>query len=106
MPGGYDSVDDVWHTIKWDGGEKFYEYTEWLKFIIQHFLMPGAQALTGTGPVIPGGAADSLNPAGHALTGVIEWQGEESDDMGRIVVRDNVVMTQVAGRSYGEIAEV
>jgi hypothetical protein len=106
VPGGYDSETDTYGIIKWDGGEKFYDYVEWMKFIIQHFFMPGAWALSGTGPAVPGGAATSLDPAGHVLNGVIEWQGEEGSDAGRIVVKDNAVMTQVATRSYGDFNEI
>lgn len=58
--------------IEWDGGEKFYEYVEWLKYLIQHFLQPW----------------------GYVLTGKCKWQGEESDDRGIITVKDNKVTTR------------
>jgi hypothetical protein len=56
-------------TIEWDGGEKFYEYIEWLEYIIEHFLKPW----------------------GYVLDGVVEWSGEEHGDIGRILVEKNKV---------------
>lgn len=55
--------------IRWDEGEKFYHYIEWLKYLIQNFLKPW----------------------GYTLNGEVEWQGEEPDDAGIIKVKDNVV---------------
>ena len=60
--------------IVWDEGEKFYEYTEWLRYLIEHFLAPW----------------------GYKLNGTVEWRGEEDDDRGRIVVKDNIVTVLVA----------
>ena len=60
--------------IEWDGGEKFYNYVEWLEYWIQHFLKPW----------------------GYTLNGEISWEGEERDDMGRIIVEDNKVSTKIA----------
>lgn len=55
-------------TIEWDGGEKFYNYTEWLEYIIAHFLIPW----------------------GHNLNGEVDWYGDDVDDRGTITVKDNV----------------
>jgi hypothetical protein len=60
--------------IEWDGGEKFYEYVEWIRYLIDAVLAPKDYVLNGT----------------------VEWQGEESDDRGRIVVKDNEVTIQSA----------
>ncbi len=60
--------------IDWDGGEKFYSYTEWITYLIKHFLAPW----------------------GYKLNGIVEWNGEEQGDMGRIVITDNAVTTQFA----------
>jgi hypothetical protein len=60
--------------IEWDGGEKFYNYTEWLKYIIEHFLKPW----------------------GYVLEGDVEWFGEERDDRGMIMVENNNVTTKRA----------
>ena len=59
-------------VLSWDGGEKFYNYVEWLKYIIEHFLTPW----------------------GVTITGVVRWRGEEFSDTGSIVVTDNVVDVQ------------
>src|SRR5690242_19132511 len=31
-------------AIAWDGGEKFYDSPEWMQYLIDHFLKPGAVA--------------------------------------------------------------
>lgn len=56
-------------VLEWDGGEKFYNYTEWLEYLIKHFF----------------------HPLGYVLNGTVTWQGEEEDDCGTIQVTDNVV---------------
>lgn len=61
--------DDAGECIEWNGGEKFYNYVEWLEYLVQHFL----------------------SVWGYVLNGTVEWQGEDSRDIGRIVVENNVV---------------
>ena len=58
--------------LKWDGGEKFYEYEKWLDYLIDNFF----------------------DPLGYVLNGDIEWQGEEYDDFGTIHVENNLVDMQ------------
>jgi hypothetical protein len=55
--------------IEWNGMEKFYDYTEWLAYLIEHFL----------------------EPWGYVLNGEVEWQGEDLEDLGKLVVKDNMV---------------
>lgn len=55
--------------LAWDGGEKFYNYEEWLNYLIDRFFAP----------------------LGYVLNGDITWQGEAFDDFGTIHVVDNVV---------------
>lgn len=55
--------------LVWDGNEKFYEYVDWLKYIIKSFL----------------------NPNDITLTGVITWGGEDRNDIGTIIVEENKV---------------
>ena len=65
--------------ICWDQGEKFYDYIEWLVYVIEHYLKPW----------------------GYHLNGEVEWFGSERGDLGKIVVADNVV-TVLQGRvTYG-----
>ena len=67
--------------LQWDGGEKFYNYVEWLKYLINHFF----------------------EPWGIKLNGTIEWEGEDHSDTGRIIVTDNVVKTQVGVTTYKDV---
>jgi hypothetical protein len=76
--------------IVWDGGEKFYDSPEWMKYIIAHFLAPGAIAKSEL-PFLQ---------ANHTVSGTIEAQGEESDDRWDLVVQDNRVFT----RAYERVA--
>lgn len=56
-------------AIVWDEGEKFYEYTTWIKYLIENFLKPW----------------------GYTLNGSVDWDGEESEDTGTILIEDNIV---------------
>ena len=56
-------------TLSWDGSEKFYNYIEWLQYLIVHFF----------------------EPWGIKVNGEVTWQGEDSNDMGKIIVTDNVI---------------
>lgn len=53
--------------LAWDGGEKFYEYIEWLQYMIDNFF----------------------TPSGFFLNGSVEWQGEDPGDTGTIVLKNN-----------------
>ena len=46
--------------IVWDGGEKFYEYEDWLRYLCDKIL----------------------SPRGYEINGSVKFQGEESDDFG------------------------
>lgn len=61
--------------LEWDGGEKFYNYVEWLEYIIERIL----------------------KPRGYVVNGKVDWNGEDPDDAGSIVVIDNVVSTRAQG---------
>lgn len=75
-------TDDGWY-LEWDGNEKFYNYVEWLEYLIEKVLAP----------------------KGYVLNGEINWQGEDSSDVGLIKVEDNKV-TVLEGRvSYHEKSE-
>lgn len=64
--------------IEWDGGEKFYNYVEWIKYIIEKILAPKK----------------------YKLNGEVEWQGEDSRDIGIIVIKNNVVTTKRGRITY------
>lgn len=55
--------------LMWNEAEKFYNYEEWLDYLIDNFF----------------------KPLGYVLNGDISWQGEEEDDFGIIHVENNVV---------------
>lgn len=56
-------------AIVWDEGEKFYEYIPWIQYLLDHFLKPW----------------------GYVLNGTVNWEGEESGDIGVIRITNNVV---------------
>jgi hypothetical protein len=56
-------------AIEWDGGEKFYDYVEWLEYLIANFLKPW----------------------GYVLNGSVEWSGEDRGDVGVIEITNNEV---------------
>jgi hypothetical protein len=62
--------------LVWDGAEKFYDYIEWLEYLIKHFLAPW----------------------GYVLNGRVDWQGEETADRGSIIVEQNRVETALRER--------
>lgn len=55
--------------LKWDGGEKFYSFIEWLEYLVKHFFIPWKRELNGR----------------------VRWQGEDPEDIGIIRVRNNLV---------------
>lgn len=69
--------------IIWDGSEKFYNYTEWLEYLIATFLKPW----------------------GYKVNGMVEWRGEDSHDIGVIEVVDNVVTTH-KGKTISHLADI
>jgi hypothetical protein len=56
-------------AIAWDGGEKFYDYIPWLRYLMKHFLAPW----------------------GYLLNGTVTWQGEREEDQGTIRVSNNAI---------------
>ncbi len=68
--------------IKWDGGEKFYGYVEWIEYIIEKILKPRS----------------------YVLNGKVEWSGEDEDDFGTILVINNKV--EVIEGEFDELEEL
>lgn len=56
-------------AIEWDEGEKFYDYTAWLEYLIDRFL----------------------SRWGYVLNGQVSWDSEDNGDAGIIHVKDNEV---------------
>jgi hypothetical protein len=69
QPGLWCQWNIVGNRLKWDGAEKFYHYVEWLEYLIEHFFKRW----------------------GYTLNGEVLWEGEWREDMGKIIVKDNVV---------------
>jgi hypothetical protein len=65
-------------NVEWDGGEKFYNYVEWLEYLVKHFLKPW----------------------GYRLDGEVEWEGDDREDMGKIVVRNSKITVKTAKITY------
>lgn len=85
--------------IVWDGGEKFYDSSEWMKYLIDHFLKPGALASVPSAMAQERAFKDfTFN---HVLNGEITATGEDSNDHWRLVVRDNVVSVERGTVVYG-----
>ena len=62
-------INEETGVVEWNGGEKFYQYTDWLIYLIENFF----------------------EPAGYILNGEFIWIGEDSDDRGKISVVNNKV---------------
>ncbi len=65
-------LNDEGTELMWDGGEKFYSYVEWLEYLIKNFF----------------------SVWGITLNGKVDYQGEDSRDLGSITVVDNVVKVE------------
>lgn len=55
--------------LEWNESEKFYDYVEWLEYLIKNFF----------------------KPEGYVLNGSIKYNGEDDYDFGVITVKDNEV---------------
>lgn len=55
------------NCLMWNGAEKFYDYIEWLQYLLDNFLSP------------------------YIANGEISWQGEDAEDNGIISVSNNVI---------------
>ncbi len=67
-------------AIEWDGNEKFYNYEDWLRYLIDNFLRPW----------------------GHTLNGIVDYFGEDPLDLGRLIVRDNKLSVAEGHVVYSE----
>ncbi|GAA1242145.1 hypothetical protein GCM10009665_36190 [Kitasatospora nipponensis] len=70
-------------AIEWNRTEKFYDSPQWMTYLIDHFLKPGAHAQGE-----PGFESFTFD---HLLNGVIDAQGAEDWDTWQLTVRDNEV---------------
>lgn len=61
--------NDEGTAIVWNEAEKFYNYVEWLEYLVKNFL----------------------SRWGYQLNGKVIWQGEETSDSGVIYVKNNQI---------------
>ena len=66
--------------LEWNGGEKFYNYIAWLRYLINEFFIPW----------------------GRKLNGEILWYGEDREDIGKIVVENNEIKTVLGELKYDD----
>lgn len=69
--------------LEWDGGEKFYNYIEWLEWLITYYFAP--RSIT--------------------LNGVLQYQGEEISDVGYIEVVNNKVTDNKLTPKKGNVTQ-
>lgn len=66
--------------IEWDESEKFYEYVQWIEYLIEKVL----------------------EPKGYKLSGTVSYEGEDSSDFGKIVIKNNKVKVAIGKRTYSK----
>jgi hypothetical protein len=66
-------------ALEWDGGEKFCDSVEWMRYLITNFIAGGRH---------------EYFPTPRTVNGTILAQGEEASDVWRIIVVNNVVLKQ------------
>lgn len=71
-------ANDEGTELVWDEGEKFYNYVEWLDYLIETFLKLW----------------------GYTLNGEVQWYGQDREDIGKIEVTDNAVKTKAGIITY------
>lgn len=64
--------------LKWDETEKFYNYADWLVYLLDNFI----------------------KPSGYVLSGEVTWVGENYDDRGLLKIVDNVLEIYDAKITY------
>lgn len=79
-------------AIEWNEAEKFYDSVEWMQYLIDTFLKPGAALQAELAAPVPGRFYDETFSAftfDHTLNGTIDAQGEDLDDTWQLAVVDN-----------------
>jgi len=76
-------------AIRWNGNEKTYALTEWVKYIVDHFI--------GKDPIAKRENSHFAFLDGHTVEGVMYAQGEESDDTWQLHVGDGKVFERKVG---------
>lgn len=88
-------ISDDGSRIEWNGNEKFYSAAEWMAYIIDHFIRPGAEVMK-----LSTDQRSALNIpdfTGHVCNGVIGAQGEDYSDKWTLKVENNLVSVRRNG---------
>lgn len=99
-------------ALEWDGGEKFYDSEEWMRYLIDTFLSDSAalrKEIAWGHPRVEGRYyADQFGAFtfDHVLNGVIEAQGEDVSDHWWLIVHDNTVKVATIGDVIGDATKV
>jgi hypothetical protein len=91
-------------AIKWNGKEKFSHSEEWMTYLINTFLKPGAVLASELASPVPGRHYPEQFrhfTFDHELNGVIDAQGEYQDDQWQLVVAGNTVSSVHMGLDAG-----
>ncbi len=81
------TVTEDGRYVEWNGAEKFYNSAEWMWYIVRHFLQPN--------PIAKTRKPDEFSfLKGHHCNGIIDAQGEDTEDRWRLEVNNNVVKVQ------------
>ena len=79
--------------LSFEGSERFYAPVPWLRYLIDHFLKPGATAAAGTDPRFVSFTFD------HVLDGMVVGCRRDTKELFAVTVRHNVVRTEVLRRA-------
>lgn len=74
--------------LRWDRLENFHHPEEWLQYLIDHFLRPGAVAARLRADGLEGFEKFTFD---HTVSGTLHAQGEDPGDVWELVVDDNQV---------------
>ena len=85
--------------LEWDGGEKFYESPQWMKYIVQKLLAPEGKGYVAAHIDEDPRLAHFTND--HVVNGEIFAQGEENEDRWWLQVTDNEVFVTEAVLTRG-----
>lgn len=96
--------NSVGSALEWNGAEKFYDGAEWMKYLIDHFLKPDAEAkrVLEVKPTEHQARDFEHFTFDHILNGEIKAEGEESGDIWKLIVVENKVMTAKAAFAWAD----
>lgn len=85
--------------LAWDGLEKFYQPVAWMRYLIDHFLRPGAGASRSSLPYFHGFTFD------HVCEGLVVGCRRDDKELFGIRVEDNTVTEEILRAGDPRVAE-